>query len=190
MRKVQPGRQDGLAAAAGAGVRLFYALWPDQSVRDAIARLPLPTNGRPTPALQYHVTLAFLGRQPVASIPQLDAILDRLPKHSMTLQLDRFAIFRRQRILWAGMADPPPSLIALQAALREALQQQSITLPPGAPFKPHVTLMRDIDKAQSVPAWAIPPLIWQVQEVALVASHARPTGVGYDVLASRRLDSN
>ena len=42
-------------------LRLFFALWPDDPTRSALAQLQTPIRGRITPYEHLHLTLAFLG---------------------------------------------------------------------------------------------------------------------------------
>ena len=173
--------------APGPSLRLFYALWPDADTRTGLTQLPSNVTGRRMPAQHYHLTLAFLGRQPASAVPMLAAIMDALPAGGMTLRFDRIGVFRRHRILWAGMEHCPAALTALHAALLVQLADHAIMVPGTAAFKPHVTLMRDVDSPPLAPHWPSPPLVWQARELALIASRATPSGASYEVLASRHL---
>src|SRR6476661_5320556 len=98
-------------------VRLFYALWPDDATRTALLHLQTRLQGRKTPYDKLHVTLAFLGSQPVSVLPTLHDILADLPASPLTLTLDRLSYFTKNRIAWAGMHDVPETLLLLQRAL-------------------------------------------------------------------------
>jgi 2'-5' RNA ligase len=164
--------------------RLFYALWPDDATRAALAGLQLATSGKQTRYQNLHITLAFLGKQPASLLPTFTHILAHLPAAPMTLILDRVGYFVRNRIAWAGMHHVPEELTALQKALVRDLTQQQIAFDDRAQFKPHVTLARDSDAPPDLP---FEPIVWKVVQIALVKSTTHADGVQYDVLASNWL---
>lgn len=164
-------------------MRLFYALWPDDTTRAELMRVQTLMHGRITRYEDLHITLAFLGQQPVTLLPALKEILAALPKTAMTLTLDRIGYFTKKRIAWAGMHSPPDALFALQRELAQTLVQKAVPFDNRTDFKPHVTLARD---AALPPDIVFAPITWQANQVTLVQS--RPNGGGYHVLASRSLD--
>jgi 2'-5' RNA ligase len=166
-------------------LRLFYALWPDDATRAALTSLQTTLQGRKTQYGNLHVTLAFLGRQPAALVPALQAIMTRLPKSDMTIVMDRIGYFTRHRIVWAGMHQIPDTLSTLQRELTQALQQLNIVFDDQPAFKPHITLARD---AQPPPDIPFEPIKWKANQIALVQSVIRPSGVTYQVLASHQLN--
>jgi len=90
-------------------LRLFYALWPDKATRDALANLQLSIRGRIILPQNLHITLAFLGDQPVWLLPTLRTILEGLNFPRIDLKIDRIGFFARSRIAWAGMGKQPHS---------------------------------------------------------------------------------
>jgi 2'-5' RNA ligase len=169
--------------AAEEPVKLFYALWPDAATRAALARLPLPAGGRRMPEDQLHLTLAFLGMQPAALVPQLANVLDTLPFAAIRMTIDRFGVFERPRILWAGM-DPPAALPDLRRDLLQALQTVSPTLAVTGRFTPHVTLMRNLPQGTQ-PEALTQPIGWLADRMTLVASIPAAIGTTYRLIASR-----
>jgi 2'-5' RNA ligase len=167
-------------------LRLFYALWPDQATRAALGVLQAELQGRKTLHGNLHVTLAFLGLQPAERLPSLRQILATLPSMEMTLVIDRIGYFPRHRIAWAGLNEIPENLLLLQRSLSEALVQNEFTFDRQPRFKPHVTLARDAAVPPQRPFEAIH---WRVDHLALVQSSTEAEGVGYRVLASRRLNA-
>lgn len=167
-------------------LRLFFALWPDDLMRGELVRLQQSLQGRKIPYDNLHITLAFLGQQPAERLATLKDILMHLPRTSITLTLDRVGYFPRNRIAWVGMHEVPAALLGLQQHLTQALTQCGIAFDSQLKFKPHITLARD---AAPPPDMTFNPIVWQAQHVALVQSVTTPGGSRYQVLASRRLDS-
>lgn len=162
-------------------LRLFYALWPDAATRTALTALQATMSGNTTRHENLHVTLAFLGQQPVTLLPMLKDVLIALPKPDMTLVLNRVGYFARRRIAWAGMHLTSEPLIDLQRTLTRELSQRGVAFDERVNFKPHVTLARDTAPPADIP---FEPIVWHVQEVALVESVTHAGGVRYRVLAS------
>ena len=163
------------------------ALWPDDATRAAIVKLQASVQGRITPAEDLHLTLAFLGAQPFAVLPKLQALMAKLPVAAMTLKLDCVGYFPNNRIAWAGMQRAPDTLSALRHALFAALTQQNIALNQSTYFKPHITLARD---AVAVAARDVTPILWRADHIALVQSNTGDNAPRYRLLASRRLENN
>lgn len=164
-------------------LRLFYALWPDDATRDALAHWQETVRGRKINRRNLHLTLAFLGQQPAASVPVLQEILMRLPPTDMTLMLDRAGYFPRAKIAWAGMQVAPDALTGLYRALLQELTQRNIALDQSN-FTPHVTLARE---ATAPPDSSFMPIRWHATQATLMQSVTTPEGVSYRTLASRTL---
>lgn len=166
-----------------------------------------------------HLTLAFLG--PVEA--QLaDALAAATPERSVPpgeLMLDRYGVFKRQRILWAGPrqagprqaerdeAEPNPTephrpdslqpdslqpetqpapapLQVIHDGLWQWLAGYGLTAPPQ-PFRPHVTLLRNIERDDPPPP-PPDPLIWRYDRLVLVASESQTGGSRYRIVAQSR----
>lgn len=166
-------------------LRLFFALWPDDATRAALMRLQATMQGQLTRYENLHATLAFLGQQPAALLPDLKQVLERLPRADITLTLDRIGYFTRKRIAWAGTHEAPENLLTLQQQLANALAALGLATDVREEFKPHVTLARD---AAPPPDTAFTPIVWHVGRIALVKSETLSSGVCYEVLASRPID--
>ena len=165
-------------------LRLFFALWPDEASRAALARLQdQRISGRPTAPFNLHLTMVFLGMQPAQVLPALNEVLNRVDLPEMTLQVDRFGYFSRARIAWAGMRHPPPALLALHADLAAAVKDCGIGHDKESGFRPHITLARN---APSAPAGEAPSITWHAPRLALVRSTTMPHGPVYEVLAQRK----
>jgi 2'-5' RNA ligase len=161
--------------------RLFFALWPDDRARAALApvarRLAGEGGGRPVPAANLHLTLAFLGDVAQDRIEAALGAASGIRGERFELVLDRTGAFRRAGVGWAGPSAVPAALVNLQAALDSALRAAGFTLE-DRPFVPHLTLARKI--VRPVAASAIEPVAWPVERFALVES-ARDRGAYRDI---------
>lgn len=169
---------------AAASLRLFYALWPNDAVRERLQALQLGMHGRLIRYENLHITLAFLGQQPASHLPLLKKILADLPQFTVRLPLDRIGYFKKSRITWAGTHAVPDDLLALQSALAASLATNGIAFDHRVRFVPHVTLARDADPPADRPFDAID---WEAADAALVESSNSGGRLLYRVLAMRDL---
>lgn len=148
--------------------KLFFALWPDEEARQALARLQQPVRGRLIPPEKLHLTMAFLGQQPAAALPALRAILAASTLPALALTIDCYGYFQRPRIAWAGMRAPPPALLAAQAELMARLEAAGFSAATHGAFKPHITLAREAKQAPG--EFNAAPVLWRGARLALVES--------------------
>jgi 2'-5' RNA ligase len=165
---------------SGAGTeRVFFALWPPTELARRMSAIAdeLAVSGRRMPPENLHITLAFIGDVAPERLRLLEAIGDQLPKHPLTLTLDRTGHWRRPGITWVGPSEPPAAAAELHQVLQTALAEAEF---PSAqrPFKPHVTLAR---KSRPPRQKAIEPLTWRVTRLALVASRRSKQGAHYEI---------
>lgn len=157
--------------------RLFLALWPDPTVRDALRAWrdawTWPRGASPVHTDKLHVTLHFLGDLPTARLADLTAGF-AVPFAPFSLRFEHGAIWHNG-VAVLEPVDEPPGLLALHAALSQAMI--GLGLPPEArSYRPHVTMARRANGA-GVPACG-PAVDWQVDRYALVESR----GGSYTVL--------
>ncbi|AVR95070.1 RNA 2',3'-cyclic phosphodiesterase [Pseudoduganella armeniaca] len=155
------------ATTNGPTRKLFYALWPDDAERAALAALQAGVRGRLIPPAKLHITLAFLGHLPAAAVPTLLQILAALPLPPLALSIDCYGYFAKPRIAWAGMTQPPAALLDLQAELARRLEVAGFSTATHGSFKPHVTLARE---AQEAPSGTFAPVPWHGARAVLVES--------------------
>lgn len=171
-------------SAAGAGTaRLFFALWPEQEVRDALAALAARAQeacgGRAVTADKHHVTLFFLGNVDRSRIAALAAAAAEIGGMPFELDIDRMGYWRHNNIVWAGTARCPPELSALASRLCETLRTLGFE-DQDRPYVPHATLLRN---ARAAPRGiAVEPIRWKVRDFVLVESEAAGGGVHYEVI--------
>lgn len=162
--------------------RLFVALWPDPTVREALSiwrdGCAWPKSASPARTEQLHVTLHFLGNFPRARMPELVA--------GIGVRFESFELDFGHPELWHGgiaVLAPdavPEPLLALHGALGAALERLGLPLE-ARPFRPHLTLAR-----RAGPVLAPiqgPPIRWQVNGYALMESKVG-AGSEYGILHS------
>ncbi len=165
--------------------RLFFALWPDDDVRDRLVaeqrRLQAVfPRARWIPRQRLHQTLHFLGRLSPRQRRQARDDAEAIEGACFELALDRLGCFERARVLWIGPSRMPTALLDLHARLGERLAGIGYRMQFEA-YRPHVTLAR---KLRSIPPGvaAAEPIRWSVRDFALVESVDRPGGVAYRVI--------
>jgi 2'-5' RNA ligase len=162
--------------------RLFFALWPEPSVREPIIAL-LPRlaeqGGRPVAAENIHLTLAFLGQTSPAQRRFMEHWAESRAHLAFSLSLDRFGHWPGPRVLWLGPSQWPRELDTLVACLAEGMSQCGLS-PDKRRYTPHVTLLR---KASGMPLF-LPEvnLHWQTKRFVLCESRSGEEGVRYRVL--------
>ncbi|MBT8118507.1 MAG: RNA 2',3'-cyclic phosphodiesterase [Gammaproteobacteria bacterium] len=163
--------------------RLFFALWPPDSVRQSIIKASKPSmhklKGRIIKPDRLHITLHFIG-------PVNDDVRQCMHEAALTvsgksfdLKLDYLGQFFRARILWLGARVIPVELSELHKDLGQALSACGYQCD-RRPFSPHITLMRKcIKPVKHQPEISIP---WRIEKFVLVESVQDETGVSYQVL--------
>ena len=163
-------------------LRLFFALWPDDATRTALNHtgkwLHKHWDGRRMRADTLHLTLAFLGRIPVAQLDALTASVDAIEAQAFELKLDQPGHWQHNRVGWLGPSQPPPQLGELVSALNAAIQQSGIAFD-ARPHVPHVTLLRNT-AGGGLPACE--PVGWSVRDFVLVSSRIEEDGANYNVI--------
>jgi RNA 2',3'-cyclic 3'-phosphodiesterase len=135
-------------------VRLFFAAELPAAVRSALARLEVEDAAyRWVNPAQLHVTLAFLGEQPEARLPDLEAIGQAAAAASEAGRLrlgepGGFGPRSAPRVLWIGLAGDVPALLRLHTALADRLRVAAFPVE-DRPFQAHITLARRRERAPS-----------------------------------------
>jgi RNA 2',3'-cyclic 3'-phosphodiesterase len=163
--------------------RLFFALWPDESLQQVLARrlpeLVVGVRGKPQRPDQWHVTLEFLGRVPAERQPALWAAADSVQCEPCEVVFDRLDHWRRPQVYCLAASATREPLARLVIELRAALMVQGFT-PETRDFRPHVTLARKVHAAPVGPL--AEPLCWAADRFALVRSLSDVTGSRYEPL--------
>ncbi|NOT66909.1 MAG: RNA 2',3'-cyclic phosphodiesterase [Methylophilaceae bacterium] len=165
-------------------VRVFFALWPQASVQQALHAQAMEYQAqcaaRVMRADTLHMTLLFLGEIERAQLPQIMQNAGKLTMSAFEITLDKLAFWPHHRIAYATSQVEIMALDQLVMALRQALAAAGYALE-SREFVPHVTLLRHIGK--NLGAQVIPPILWRVDSFVLVASVSTGQGVGYQMLA-------
>jgi RNA 2',3'-cyclic 3'-phosphodiesterase len=169
--------------SATATKRLFFALWPDDSTREALAhatrKAVRASGGRPVPPENLHSTLLFLGSVAVERLAELEAIGATIRLARFTLTLNQLEHWTKQALLCALSPTTPDEARALVQALGNAATSAGFS-PDIKPFRPHVTLARKVFKPHAV--GQMHPVVWLVDSFALVESETLEKGPRYTVL--------
>ena len=175
-------------------IRLFFALdatsqasplmaIQQQLVRD-IGHPESSSKPSPVSAENLHLTLLFLGNQPMSQIPQLSQqaarVIENVAIRPFSIQLDRLGLFPKAKVAWIAPSQPPEPLLQLEAQLRRAVAALGISVE-ERPYRPHVTLLR---KATKLHAGTVTPITLQARALHLYESRSTPDGVRYIQLAS------
>ena len=149
------------------------------------------SGGRPVPASNLHVTLAFLGSVPERRVAELAEIArSAAAGGSLELAFDHLEYWRAVHLLCALPAESPPPVVAFAQGLQEGLVARGFVpdaerrSSPGTKatrrFRPHVTLARGVSPVNG--AMAIGPVTWSFADFVLVDSRMLPEGSCYTVL--------
>lgn len=164
--------------------RLFFALWPSSEIRAEIIRRRQTIDGlspRRVPDHNLHLTLLFLGDQPVDRVGEIITAARNPDVPGFELVLDRLGWFARARVAWLG-GRAPANGKALVSALTARVSALGLAFD-RRPWTPHVTLFRKVAARPNLPE--IEPLVWPIQQFALIES---VPGRPYEALAQFNLN--
>lgn len=170
--------------------RLFFALWPTDSVRSELAAAAQShaSLGRVIAARNLHITLVFLGAvapQRVAAVYEVAQSVQKLTFDGKFLvHLDAVESWRRSSLICLTAGQTPPELLAIVERLRAGLRERGFGLREHETFRLHVTLVRDVARGAAVAGGA--SVHWPVDSFALVESLVGQHGSEYSVLEAWR----
>jgi 2'-5' RNA ligase len=166
-------------------VRLFFALWPDETESAAIAAwqpsLMQLCGGRQLPAANLHNTLVFLGNVALERLEALQLAAQEVAcaKFRMTFNIARY--WGHNQIVYAAPGTVPPPLMQLVKELEQKLLHHHFSYERRG-YKPHVTLLRHAQWTDT-PLPEMLPVVWAVREFVLVQSVSEGQGMRYEILA-------
>lgn len=166
-------------------MRCFVALWPDDAARERLAAIAREqqrrfARARAMRAENLHLTLAFIGELDETRAAKVAAALDALPFESFAWTLDAVGAFERAHVLWAAGPDCAP-LAVLAQRVRALLDELHVRYD-RKPFVAHVTLLRDLARADARRAAApiAPPVVWRADRPQLLQSVQREGRLRYE----------
>ncbi len=169
--------------------RLFFALWPGDAHRRAlaaaIASAVAEVQGRPVSPGSLHVTLAFLGNVRGQALASLVEAGGRGPWPAVEVTFDRLEYWARPRVLVALPSSVPASSREIVERLWRSLEPLGFAREPR-PWQPHMTVVRRVRKPPPENLLLAPvdpatdPSPWRL---ALVESVSHPGGARYKPLA-------
>lgn len=180
----------GAAPPREPGRRLFFALWPDEAARGALAQATAAAvsacAARAVPAQNLHATLAFLGSVPERRIGELGEITRRIaasfvPESPVVLRFDELVHWVGPNILVARCAAESRAARSLAEVLKRETRAAGFT-PDLKPFHAHVTLGRKVACAPAVPLTH--SVSWSFNGFALIESRTAADGSAYSVVQS------
>jgi 2'-5' RNA ligase len=176
--------------------RLFVAATLPEPVRGELARwarraVPAQAGVRRLDPESLHLTLCFLGAQPLASAGELAGVLGALAPAlaavgELAVGAPAWLPPRRPRALAVEIGDPAGGLRQLQAALARDVAATIDWAAPRQRFRPHVTVarLRPGTLRSGGELAPTPPLLFTCERVVLFRSHLEPEGARYIELAS------
>lgn len=175
--------------AAARRLRLFFALWPSDACRAALAGSAasaiLAIDGLPVPPGNLHVTLAFLGQVPGRTFARLVQVAGQSAWPAVELVFDRVEYWAKPKVAVAMPSAVPDAGREMEARLWQSLEPLGFPRETRA-WRPHLTLVRKVrrpppENLRMAPV-DLPPgaAAWRL---ALVESTSRPEGVRYKPLA-------
>jgi 2'-5' RNA ligase len=165
------------------GRRLFFAFWPDETTRQSMVHAARKavrgSGGRPVPAHNLHITLAFLGFVPESQVAAVARAAAGLKASPLAFVFDSIAHWTRPQVLVATSSRTTPEAGTLGIQLWSRLAPLGLK-PDPRPFLAHVTLARKVRRPST--GLTLPPICWPAPALALVESVTDPSGAQYHVL--------
>jgi len=153
-------------------VKVFFALWPDDAARAALAvwqaALQPHCGGRVMRAETLHVTLVFVGLVEPGKLPEIEQTAREISAQPFALALDKAQYWAHNRIVYAMPEQMPQDLRYLAERLEQRLLERGCKLEVRV-YRPHVTLLRGAHWPDAMLP-DLPQVRWQVQEFVLMQS--------------------
>jgi 2'-5' RNA ligase len=160
--------------------RLFFALWPDQTIRQRCFDISKQLHGaglRPINPNNFHITLVFLGNVDNRTEAILAEAATSITVPRLSITIDCLEFWRKPQVLClTGQSNP--KLLTLVSFLSEISEAQSIVID-RRPYIPHITIAR---KARAKPNVEFEPILWHSDSFCLVQSSSSRQGSAYHIV--------
>ncbi|MDO9241272.1 MAG: RNA 2',3'-cyclic phosphodiesterase [Methylicorpusculum sp.] len=161
--------------------RLFFALWPDESVREQCTGLinKLDSSSMKTViAGNLHVTLCFLGSVNSDCEMALMAAASDIVMAPVSLTFDQLSFWKAPKVLCLTSSQSDSGASSLADEISALARSLWIRLD-ERPYLPHVTLARGVKDKVEI---GFDPIVWVSHSFCLVQSCSTESGVEYRVL--------
>lgn len=188
----RPARQPSFLETPPGTLRLFFALWPDDKVRQQLAAqrdlMQQEYGGsHGVSAQRFHMTLLFMAAFPEEHLSLLMDCGDDIRVAPFDLLINARSHFKQNKVAYLGNEPQTPSLFRLQERLAKRVAKAFGIAPLRNEFNPHVAAVRGCRYFPS-PRPVSPPISWRVDNFVLIHSII---GMGkethYDVLKTWHL---
>jgi RNA 2',3'-cyclic 3'-phosphodiesterase len=164
-------------------MRLFFALWPDDQVRLALAQHRLDVTrlagGRPTLPVTLHMTLVFAGNVPRGRLLEMQMLAARVQAKPFDYIVDTAGCFPGPKVAWLASDSPPQALFDLQQSLQSEIKQADFDVDERT-FRPHITVTRHI--ASAFEPYPIEATHWAVKNFALIEAEQEGSSINYEIV--------
>lgn len=161
--------------------RLFYALWPDETLRsrlvEAIGLLKAEAAGKWVPPENLHLTLVFLGDVVKERWPDLSRFGAAAAGQAFTVAFDRMEFWPWNGIVALGTGETPEALRNLVRRLSGRLAEAGFATE-SRPYRAHVTLARR-GRSERTRMVLPEPILWTARSFCLVESRQARGGSLY-----------
>ncbi len=172
-------------------MRLFIAVNFSQSVKERLVRIQQQIkkvcfSGNFTRMENLHLTLAFLGEIDSLQVHIIKGIMDNITERPFKISIGGIGSFsnRKGKIVWVGV-EPSNKLNSLHCQLTKGLTDSGF-LSEDRPFKPHLTLGREVRFGNERPAEFL-PFEYAVDSIDLMVSEVVKGVLTYRLLYKKEL---
>lgn len=161
--------------------RLFFALWPDATVRDALVDIAVDPSLDPARGVlpqNLHLTVLFIGSAEPAVQRALEQGATSVCLPRFRLQLDQSGWWKPAQVAWLAPSRTPGPLQQLHDSLYRMALALDLKLDERA-YRPHVTLARKQKRPVSL---QFTPLCWEVNDFCLAESIPQTGYVEYRII--------
>ncbi len=152
--------------------RLFFACWPDATVREKIVHATtdiIIPNGRRIQAENLHLTLSFIGDVTENMAECYASAAERVSTTPFSICLQSYGHFRKPKVFYMAVPEIPAPLSQLVSNLNAALVAHGYQ-PEQRAYCPHVSLYRKADLFPETELQKQPDIEWRIDRFYLVES--------------------